>query len=327
MRTKLQLYTVPGQVYYNSTRQLVLKGADGIVFVADSQDFALDANVESLQNLEDNLKRQGVRIREIPIIIQYNKRDLPNVLPVEELNQKINRMNCPSFEGVAVLGKGVFESLTMTCRLVLEAIESGVESRRTVSGPEKMTLPPHAAPRGMRPEKSAEQLESPPPRVEAMATKGFALEKEGPLPKAAPPPPELPRARALRQEKPLVPPVEPPPATKVPVPPLAVRTQPLAAEKSLKPEGEEKTADPLSAAGKMLERKKQELSFKTDRGLAKKTAAAREMVKILSCGHPRVSSPGSVEIPLILEVEGPERNIPLNINLSIKLESLEPKLE
>src|SRR5438094_424148 len=82
MRTKLQLYTVPGQVYYNSTRQLVLKGADGLVFVADSQDIALDANLESLQNLEDNLKRQGVRMREIPTVFQYNKRDLPNALPV-----------------------------------------------------------------------------------------------------------------------------------------------------------------------------------------------------------------------------------------------------
>jgi hypothetical protein len=95
----------------------------------------------------------------------------------------------------------------------------------------------------------------------------------------------------------------------------------------LKPEGEGKTTDPLPAAGKMLERKRQELSLKVDRGVAKKTTPAREMVKILSCGQPRLSSPGSVEIPLILEVEGTERNIPLNINLSIKLESLEPKLD
>jgi len=87
MRTKLQLYTVPGQVYYNSTRQLVLKGSDGIVFVADSQDFALDANLESLQNLEDNLKRQGVRIREIPIVMQYNKRDLPNAMSAAEMDR------------------------------------------------------------------------------------------------------------------------------------------------------------------------------------------------------------------------------------------------
>ncbi len=111
MRTKLQLYTVPGQVYYNSTRQLVLKGADGVVFVADSQDFAVDANVESLQNLEDNLKRQGIRINEIPVVMQYNKRDLPNVLPVEELEKSVNRLNVPFFESVATTGLGVEDTL------------------------------------------------------------------------------------------------------------------------------------------------------------------------------------------------------------------------
>src|SRR6266550_4595383 len=85
MRTKLQ-------VYYNSTRQLVLKGADGVVFVADSQDYALDANLESVQNLEDNLKRQGIKIRELPIVIQYNKRDLPNAMPIAKLEKELNKL-------------------------------------------------------------------------------------------------------------------------------------------------------------------------------------------------------------------------------------------
>jgi signal recognition particle receptor subunit beta len=119
MRTKLQLYTVPGQVYYNSTRQLVLKGADGIVFVADSQDHAIDANLESLQNLEDNLKRQGVRIREIPLVMQYNKRDLPNALPVAELNAEVNKLGVPHFESVATTGIGVEETLKGVTQLVL----------------------------------------------------------------------------------------------------------------------------------------------------------------------------------------------------------------
>ena len=119
MRTKLQLYTVPGQVYYNSTRQLVLKGSDGIVFVADSQDFALDANQESLQNLEDNLKRQGIRLREMPLVLQYNKRDLPNALPVGELNAELNKLNAPSFESVATTGLGVEETLKGITHLVL----------------------------------------------------------------------------------------------------------------------------------------------------------------------------------------------------------------
>ncbi len=119
MRTKLQLYTVPGQVYYNSTRQLVLKGADGIVFVADSQDFALDANQESLQNLEDNLKRQGIRLREMPLVIQYNKRDLPNALPVAEIDKELNKLQSPSFESVATTGIGVEETLKGITQLVL----------------------------------------------------------------------------------------------------------------------------------------------------------------------------------------------------------------
>jgi mutual gliding-motility protein MglA len=119
MRTKLQLYTVPGQVYYNSTRQLVLKGADGIVFVADSQDFAVDANLDSLQNLEDNLKRQGMRIREVPLVMQYNKRDIPNVLSVEDLEAAINKYGAPHFQSVATTGIGVEETLKGVTRLVL----------------------------------------------------------------------------------------------------------------------------------------------------------------------------------------------------------------
>jgi signal recognition particle receptor subunit beta len=119
MRTKLQLYTVPGQVYYNSTRQLVLKGADGVVFVADSQDFALDANLESLQNLEDNLKRQGVRLRELPLVLQYNKRDLPNAMPVAEMDREINKQSVPTFESVATTGLGVEETLKGITQLVL----------------------------------------------------------------------------------------------------------------------------------------------------------------------------------------------------------------
>ncbi|HVR41821.1 MAG TPA: hypothetical protein VMS56_00090, partial [Thermoanaerobaculia bacterium] len=124
MRTKLQLYTVPGQVYYNSTRQLVLKGADGIVFVADSQGSALDANLESWQNLEDNLKRQGVRIREIPVVLQYNKRDLPGALPVPKLDETLNRLGLPTFESVATTGIGVEESLRGISQAVLEHLIS-----------------------------------------------------------------------------------------------------------------------------------------------------------------------------------------------------------
>ena len=148
MRTKLQLYTVPGQVYYNSTRQLVLKGADGIVFVADSQDFALDANLESLQNLEDNLKRQGIRLREMPLVLQYNKRDLPNAMPVAELNAEINKQQVPHFESVATSGLGVEETLKGITQLVLAHLirKYGLEGSEPLEREIQILNQPAAAP-------------------------------------------------------------------------------------------------------------------------------------------------------------------------------------
>jgi hypothetical protein len=134
MRTRLQLYTVPGQVYYNSTRQLVLKGADGVVFVADSQDAALDANLESLQNLSDNLKRQGIRITEIPLVLQYNKRDLPNAMPVAELEASLNKLGVRSFESVATTGVGVEATLNGIAQIVL----SHLAKKYGLEGPEDL---------------------------------------------------------------------------------------------------------------------------------------------------------------------------------------------
>src|SRR5712691_11228425 len=136
MRTKLQLYNVPGQVYYNSTRQLVLKGADGIVFVADSQDAAIEGNVESMQNLEDNLKRQGIRITEIPIVVQYNKRDLPNALPVADLERRVNKLHSPHFESVATTGIGVEETLQGITQLVIAQLvkKYGLEGSEPLDG-------------------------------------------------------------------------------------------------------------------------------------------------------------------------------------------------
>jgi len=167
MRTKLQLYTVPGQVYYNSTRQLVLKGADGIVFVADSQDFALDANMESLQNLEDNLKRQGVRIREIPLVLQYNKRDLPNALPVKEMDDAINKLHVPTFESVATTGIGVEEALKGITQLVLTHLvkKYGLEGSEPIER-EIQILNPVAAERPAS-DSLWDEEEAPPPAAAA----------------------------------------------------------------------------------------------------------------------------------------------------------------
>ena len=117
--TRIQLYTVPGQVFYNTTRKLVLKGVDGVVFVADSQRAMLQANQESFHNLEENLAEMGLSSETLPLVIQYNKRDLPDIFTVEELNRSLNRNNWSFVESSAVTGMGVFETLKGVAKLVL----------------------------------------------------------------------------------------------------------------------------------------------------------------------------------------------------------------
>lgn len=119
MKTRVQLYTVPGQVFYNETRKLVLKGADGIVFVADSQEQMLSANAESFKNLEENLKGHGLTLGEMPHVIQFNKRDLPKLATIEQLNQSVNKFNAPFYESVATTGIGIQDTLKAITKLVL----------------------------------------------------------------------------------------------------------------------------------------------------------------------------------------------------------------
>lgn len=122
--TRIQLYTVPGQVYYNATRKLVLQGADGVVFVADSQARQLDENIESFQNLQVNLLEQGVDIREMPLVLQYNKQDLPRdlILSSQELDDALNFRDVPSFAAEALNGKGIFETLKSISERVLRKL-------------------------------------------------------------------------------------------------------------------------------------------------------------------------------------------------------------
>jgi len=130
---KFQLYTVPGQVYYNATRKLVLRGVDGVVFVADSQPDKMDENIESLTNLEENLLEYGYDLSELPMVIQYNKRDLPGVLPVEVLNARLNPRKLPSFEASATIGNGVFDTLKLVIRLVLEKAKTAQGQKPVVT--------------------------------------------------------------------------------------------------------------------------------------------------------------------------------------------------
>ena len=118
-RTRFHLYTVPGQVFYNASRKLILQRVDGIVFVADSQIERMEANIESMENLKENLAEQGYDLDKIPYVIQYNKRDLPNAAPVEQLRALLNPKGVPDFEAVAIKGIGVFDTLKAIAKLVL----------------------------------------------------------------------------------------------------------------------------------------------------------------------------------------------------------------
>jgi hypothetical protein len=118
-KTRFHLYTVPGQVFYDASRKLILKGVDGVIFVADSQIERMDANVEAIENLDINLKTQGYDLNSIPYVLQLNKRDLPNIAPAAEITQLLRRKGEPVVEAVAASGAGVFETLKAVAKLVL----------------------------------------------------------------------------------------------------------------------------------------------------------------------------------------------------------------
>jgi signal recognition particle receptor subunit beta len=124
-KTRFHLYTVPGQVFYDASRKLILKGVDGVVFVADSQIERMEANLESVENLRINLSEQGYDLNRIPYVVQYNKRDLPNVATVDELRRLLNPRGVPEFQAVAPTGVGVFDTLKQVAKLVLTELKRG----------------------------------------------------------------------------------------------------------------------------------------------------------------------------------------------------------
>jgi signal recognition particle receptor subunit beta len=123
-KTRFHLYTVPGQVFYEASRKLILKGVDGVVFVADSQEARMDANVESLRNLEENLRENGFELKTIPYVLQFNKRDLPTAVLVDDMYRLLNFKGEPTFEAVAIKGMGVFETLKTVAKQVLYELRS-----------------------------------------------------------------------------------------------------------------------------------------------------------------------------------------------------------
>ena len=124
-KTRFHLYTVPGQVFYDASRKLILKGVDGVVFVADSQIERMEANLESVENLRINLAEQGYDLGKIPYVVQYNKRDLPNIATVDELRRLINPKGVPEYQAVAPTGVGVFDTLKAVAKLVLPELKKG----------------------------------------------------------------------------------------------------------------------------------------------------------------------------------------------------------
>jgi signal recognition particle receptor subunit beta len=124
-KTRFHLYTVPGQVFYDASRKLILKGVDGVVYVADSQIERMEANIESLDNLRQNLIEQGYNLDKIPYVVQYNKRDVPNAAPLDELRKVLNPTSVPEYEAVATTGVGVFDTLKAVAKLVLTELKRG----------------------------------------------------------------------------------------------------------------------------------------------------------------------------------------------------------
>jgi signal recognition particle receptor subunit beta len=216
MKTKFFLYTVPGQVYYNSTRKLVLQGADGVVFVADSDPNRMPDNLESLKNLEENLKDYNLDPKKIPFVIQYNKRDLPAAMPVAELNTKINRWGVPTFEAVAVKGEGVMQTLKGLSKMIIERLND--DYGKQPAGTAAAASPAGGTTSRPAPAPAAKPAPAPKAPAPAPAPKPVPM---APAARPAPPPPAPARAStpAARQHstpasKPSPPTSRPAPATK-----------------------------------------------------------------------------------------------------------------
>jgi hypothetical protein len=231
MRTKFQLYTVPGQVYYDATRKLVLQGCDGIVFVADSNPDIMKENIESLDNLTKNLAENGLDIMEIALVLQFNKRDMPNAVPVAELEEKLNRGNWPTVEAIAVNGDGVFQTLKAISQQVIKRLnreqgytEDGSKRGQKVSAMPKSSSTPTAPAGTVKPA-------APPPPV-------------APPP---PPPPPPPAAAKVPPPPPRPPTAQSAPAKPAPPPPPAAPPPPAPPEPAAEPEEAPSSAQPVGA--------------------------------------------------------------------------------
>jgi signal recognition particle receptor subunit beta len=196
MKTRVQLYTVPGQVFYNETRKLVLKGADGIVFVADSQETMLGANIESFKNLEENLKAHGMKLAEMPHVIQFNKRDLPKLASIEDMNAAVNKFNGPFYESVATTGIGVQDTLKAIVKLVLLHLTKKYDPKSMPAAERTIPISSPVAKAAIA-SPPASRAATPPPPAAKPAPAAERRSKSTPPPKPAPPAPARVAAEAL----------------------------------------------------------------------------------------------------------------------------------
>jgi signal recognition particle receptor subunit beta len=218
--TRIQLYTVPGQVFYNTTRKLVLKGVDGVVFVADSQRAMLQANADSFRNLEENLAEMGLSVDTLPLVLQFNKRDLADICTVEEMNAALNRHDWPWFEASAVTGMGVFETLKGISKQTLLSLKKRLGRSEPSSPPPR----PAARPAAAAPAASAapaSNLIPPPARPAAAPVQSGSHPQVTPPPATAPARPAMPPPAPAAAAPPTPPPVRPPAAAPAPAPPKA----------------------------------------------------------------------------------------------------------
>jgi len=235
--TKFQLYTVPGQVYYNATRKLVLRGVDGVVFVADSQRDKMQENIDSLKNLQENLKEYGIDLGSVPFVLQYNKRDLPGVATVAEMDQHVNWFKVPTFEAQAHQGIGVFTTLKAIGKIVIDTFNAKYTarqgSRRPSSLPDTQSTLPHApqsAAGSVPPRPAAPQQQAPPPPPPPAPRPAVAQMPPPPLPRPQPPaPPAAPSLPPISRPQPTAPQAAPqftgfsPPPAPPPAPTSAIQ--------------------------------------------------------------------------------------------------------
>ncbi len=209
-KTKIQLYTVPGQVFYNTTRKLVLKGVDGIVFVADTQRPMLQSNVESLANLKTNLAELGIVIDTVPMVFQYNKRDLQDICTVEELDGTLNSREIPRIEAAALTGMGVFETLRAISKLTLGALKKQLEEGSPASARVPLPRQPKVPEAAVAREVAATAQSLSQPAASLRPTVGQAVASGAPAAIPADPRPEPARATATRPSPVAAPPPAPP---------------------------------------------------------------------------------------------------------------------